>query len=340
MKALFATGRRDQPLVWETVEAPEIIEPTDVIIRPMAVAACDLDRAIVQGRSPFPGSFMLGHEFTGEIIAVGDDVKNFGRGDIVLASFQPSCGTCPHCVRKHSSVCGSVPIGTMYGIGQTGGDWGGALAEALRVPWAGHNLAKLSDEKDFARVASASDNLADGLRAVDGPLQRNPNANVLIAGSGSIPLYAALCAAHFGAEAISIASDDQFVLDSAEALGATALPVTKWPKRFSDHDITVDCTNSVEGLTAVLKSTTPYGESTSCSIFFGGEIPVPMFNLNMRGIAFHTGRVNSASNLERVLGLVAEGLDPERINPAYCSFAEAIDALVSEPFSRKVIACS
>ena len=65
-----------------------------------------------------------------------------------------------------------------------------------------------------------------------------------------------------------------------------------------------------------------------------------MFNLNMRGIAFHTGRVNSAANLERVLGLVADGLDPEAINPRYCSFDQAIDALQQEPASRKVIMCN
>ena len=227
----------------------------------------------------------------------------------------------------------------MYGIGQTGGDFGGALAEAIRVPWASANLAKLSDAHDYRKVASASDNLADGLRAVQGPLERNPGASVLITGNGSIPLYAVLCAMHLGAGRVTLASEEEFVLTTADALGADCLPITKWPKRFDDHDITVDGTNSVEGLAAVLKSTEPYGESTSCSIFFGKPIEVPMFNLNMRGIAFHTGRVNSAAQLQNVLTLVANGLDPERINPRYCAFEEVIDALRDEPFGRKVIAC-
>ncbi|MEM8768838.1 MAG: alcohol dehydrogenase catalytic domain-containing protein [Pseudomonadota bacterium] len=337
MQALFATGKATEPLYWGETDTPVLEATTDAIVRPLAVAACDLDRSIVEGRSPFAGDFVLGHEFTAVVLVVGDEVKGITSGDVVLASFQPSCGECPRCRKQFSSVCQSVPNGTMYGIGPTGGDWGGALTEAVRVPWADYNLAKLPAGCNPIQVASASDNVADGLRGVDGPLERNPGASVLVAGRGSIPLYAVACARHLGASSITVASNDLFVLETAEAMGAECLPVEAWPKRFPSHDITVDCTNSVEGLSAVLQSTAPYGESTSSSIFFGGAVPVPMFNLNMRGISFHTGRVNSAANLDRVLELIQDGLDLESINPAYWAFDDAIEALSSEPFSRKVI---
>ena len=170
MQALFATGKSNTPLAWEEAPTPKLAHATDAIVRPLAVAACDLDRAIVAGRSPFPGRFMLGHEFTAEVIEVGAEVQSLCVGDVVLASFQPSCGTCSHCARHHSSVCSTVPNGTMYGIGATGGDWDGALADALRVPWADYNLARLRNPEDYARVASASDNLADGLRGGRGPV--------------------------------------------------------------------------------------------------------------------------------------------------------------------------
>ena len=120
-------------------------------------------------------------------------------------------------------------------------------------------------------------------------------------------------------------------------LSCQPLPVSEWPERFKNHEITVDCTNSVAGLNAVLRSTAPYGVSTSSSIFFSGSVDVPMFNLNMRGISFHTGRVNSAASLSRVLELLSSGLDPELIQPAYFSFADAIDGLADAPYSRKVI---
>ena len=337
MQALFTTPDADTRARWLEIPEPVIETTDDAIVRPLAVAACDLDRVILSERSPFPGSFALGHEFVGRVTAVGEKVTRLAVGDAVLASFQPSCGTCDPCGRAITSVCGSVPNGTMYGIGATGGDWGGALADAIRVPWADFNLLKLEDGDNLRAVASASDNLADGLRTVLEPLSRRPNARVLVAGSGSIALYAVLCATHLGASDVTVASPDKFVLQTAEALGALCLHVHDWPKRFADHDITVDCTNTVAGLDAVLRSTAPYGECTSASIYFQGAIPVPMFHLNMRGISFHTGRVNSAGAMRSVMQQVRNGLDPEKINPAYVEWGDAVAELATQPRSRKVI---
>ena len=338
MQALFTTEDVKTPLQWRDTDRPQLELATDAIVQPLAVAACDLDRSICSGNSPFPGEFVLGHEFTGEVVSVGCDVEHLAVGDVVLASFQPSCGSCARCRRHHSSVCSSVPNGTMYGIGQTGGGWGGAFAEQIRVPWADYNLTGLTGQVDPAILASASDNLADGLRGVDGPLERLPGATVLVAGRGSIPLYAVLCADFLGAGDIAVASDDAFVLETAEQMGADCFAVEAWPKRFKSFDVTVDCTNSRQGLSAVLQSTAPYGECTSSSIFFGGAVDIPLFNLNMRGITFHTGRVNSAADIPRVLELISQGLNPDNINPAYCSFETVVETLHDEPFSRKVIA--
>lgn len=337
MQALFATARKASPLEWRDAEAPVLVNSTDAIVAPIAVAACDLDRSIVSGRSPFPGSFMLGHEFTGRVLTIGEDVRNVGPGDVVLASFQPSCGTCTRCGLGQSSVCQAVPNGCMYGIGPAGGDWPGAMTEEIRVPWADHGLRVVPDGIDPVAIASASDNLADGLRCVEGPLAERPGASILVAGSGSIALYAILCADQLGAGSVTFASTDAFALEVAASLGADCLPVDAWPRRFANHDITVDCTNHVDGLGAVVRSTAPYGICTSASIYFGDPIQIPMFNMNMKGITFHTGRVNSAARLHRVLELIGQGLDPERIRPAHYALPDAIDAFAMEPHSRKII---
>lgn len=336
MQALFKESSGS--LVWKEAELPGELDDHAAMVRPLAVAACDLDRLIAMGRSPFPGEFMLGHEFTGEVQAVGESVTDLKVGDIVIAAFQPSCGTCGECGYGHSSVCSAVPNGSMYGIGQTGGPWGGAYADAIPIPWADFNLKVIPAELDPVAIASGSDNLADALRGVDGPLGRRPGGSVLITGSGSIPLYAIVCAQFLGAGRVSFASKDAFALEMAERLGAEVLPVEQWPKRFHSHDVTIDGTNEVDGLYAVIKSTASYGECTSSSIFFTGDISVPMFHMNMKGISFHTGRVNSASQLERVLQLLVEGLDPSRIEPLTVSFAEVTEAFASEPLGRKIIA--
>lgn len=341
MRALFTTGSTEPNsprLVWrDDIQTPTIEAPTDALIKPIAVAACDLDRSIALGRSPFPGEFMLGHEFTGEVVQLGDDITAFNIGDIVLASFQPSCGDCPRCGRALTSVCESVPNGSMFGIGETGGNFGGALADLIRVPWADFNLKRVPAHLNPSSLASASDNLADALRCIEGPVKRYPDSSVLIAGRGSIPLYAVLCAQHFGVEQITLVSDDQFALQVADQLGAESLEVTNWATRFKAHDITIDCTNNKDGLAAVMKSTAPFGECTSASIYFGEPVPVPMFNMNMKGISFHTGRANSAAALDRVLELITDGLDPDKVRPLYVDSDQVIDSFQSAPFSQKII---
>lgn len=335
MQALHYVG--PSVLEWREIEAPTLTSPHHAIIKPLAVAACDLDRNIVAGKSPFNGPFILGHEFTGEVISIGTEVKQLGVGDIVLASFQPSCGTCPRCGDGFSSVCSSVSKTSMYGIGTAGGDWAGALAELIQVPYADFNLRVIPPGLDVKALASASDNLADGLRAVDNPLRQRPGANVLVAGSGSIALYTILCAKYLGAEEVSFASDDPLALEIAETLGAVCLAVEDWPRKLGAFEITMDCTNNKEGLASVINSTAPYGYSTSASIYFAKTTPMPLSSMYMKGIQFHTGRVNSASQLDRVLALVSAGLDPNLIQPKVYGVESSIQALIEAPRSRKLI---
>lgn len=335
MKALFYTGAAQ--LEWQETPNPKIQEATDAIVMPRAVAACDLDRKIARGAAPMPPPFILGHEFSGDVIQVGENVDNLKVGDRVMASFQPSCGGCYSCAIKRSSACQSVPPTSMYGIGVAGGNWAGAMADQIRVPWADVNLKVVPGNIDLASLAPASDNLADGLRAVDVPLQQRPGASVLVAGDGSIALYTVLCALFLGSEEVSFASSDDLGLQIAESLGATCLPITKWPRKLASHEITMDCTNNQRGLSTVVRSTKPAGICTSGSIYFGADVPMPLSDMYMKGISFHTGRVDSASQLDRVVDLIQSGLDLNKIQPAYLPMDDAIDALASMPISRKLI---
>jgi alcohol dehydrogenase len=335
MQALHYLGKSQ--LRWQDVPDATLVNPTDAIVRPLAVAACDLDRSIFAGTAPFKPPFVIGHEFTGEVIACGEHVTGISTGDIVLASFQPSCGACAPCKRGNSAACTEVPPTSMYGIGEAAGHWSGALADAVRVPWADFNLRRLPMGVTPVAAASASDNFADGLRGVDDELAARPGASVLIAGSGSIPLYAIAAARHLGAGHITYASADQRALAIAEHLGADCVQVDAWPKRFATHDITMDCTQRPEGLTALIRSTAPFGLCTSASIYFGQSPPMPLSDMYMKGIRFHTGRVNSASQLDRVLELIAAGLDPLAIEPAIYAWSDIERGFRDAPVGAKLV---
>ena len=335
MQALHYLGKSQ--LGWQDIPDAKLTSPTDAIVRPLAVAACDLDRSIFAGTAPFKPPFVIGHEFTGEVIARGEHVRSIDVGDIVLASFQPSCGTCEPCKRGNSAACAEVPPTSMYGIGEAAGEWSGALADAIRVPWANFNLRRLPKNVTPVAAASASDNFADGLRAVDEELAARPGSSVLVAGTGSIPLYTVAAARHLGAGRITYASANQRALAIAEHLGADCIQTDTWPRRFATHDITMDCTQSVDGLGAMIRSTAPFGLCTSASIYFGQNPSMPLGDMYMKGIRFHTGRVNSASQLDRVLALIADGLDPLAIEPAIYGWSEIERGFRDAPAGAKLI---
>ncbi len=175
------------------------------------------------------------------------------------------------------------------------------------------------------------------MRAVDDELAARPGSSVLIAGTGSIPLYTIAAARHLGAGRITYASGDQRALAIAERLGADCIQSDTWPRRFATHDITMDCTQAPDGLAAMIRSTAPFGLCTSASIYFGQNPPMPLAEMYMKGIRFHTGRVNSASQLDRVLTLIAGGLDPLAIEPAMYAWSDIERGFRDAPAGAKLI---
>lgn len=330
----IAPGR----LEWREIDRPAIQESTDALVKPVAVAACDLDPEIVRGNVPFPAPFVLGHEFVGRIDELGDDVDGLGVGDRVLVSFQPSCGQCLSCRRGLTASCEGVPPTSMYGVGAVSGDWGGAFSELVRVPHAGFNLAKLPDNVMPIQAASASDNLADAHRAVAPYLAKYPDQSVLIAGTGSIALYAVLWARALGAARVTFAAPPSASLTVAGRLDADVVEVTEWPSRFDKHDITVNCSTSAAALEAVVNSTRPQGDCVNCSIPFHGQPDLPLLKWYMSGIHFHTGRVNGAASMNDMLAAISNGtIDPDKIEPVVVT-ANHIATALPEFQGSKLIA--
>jgi alcohol dehydrogenase len=311
------------------------------------VAACDLDGAIARGQVPFPGPFEAGHEFVAEVIEAGSDAAA-SPGDRAVVSFQISCGDCERCRAGHTGNCTSVSPGAMYGIGATGGDWGGALADVVRVPYADTMLFALPDGLDPAAVASASDNIPDGWRTVAGPLEANPGAPVLVVGGGaaSIALYAVDAGRALGAERVDYLDRDAGRLALAEELGAHPLELGEdvstdndgFPERVGPYPITVDAGGQPAGLATALRSTEPDGTCTSVGIYFGRETPVPLFEMYVKGITFHTGRVHACAAIPEVLELAAAGrITPEKVTSRVADWEEAPEALADPP-TKLVIA--
>jgi threonine dehydrogenase-like Zn-dependent dehydrogenase len=315
---------------WRDVEEPELGGAGEALVRPLAVALCDLDHPLIHGRAPIPGEVALGHEQVGEITAVGEDVANFRVGDVVSVPFQISCGTCGFCKRGRTGDCESVAPQSMYGFGTIGGDWGGALSDLVRVPFADAMLVPIPEGLEPVSVASASDNVVDGWRTVAGPLERRPGAPVLVVSgvARSVGLYAVDAALALGAESVTYVDSDPGRLAVAADLGAEVVEGPP-PKRLGPFPVTVDASASHAGLECAIASTEPGGDCTHVGILYEAATPMPLFLMYVSGIEFHVGRAMARPDMPTVLEHAAAGrLRPERVTSRVAPWDAAAEAVL------------
>src|SRR5918992_4333032 len=264
--------QRAGKLAWAERADPELVEPTDALVRPFIASRCDGDtvplhrpvsramqlgiavRAIdpvvacICGRVPFRGPFAIGHECVAQVVAIGEDVSGLAVGQTVVVPWAVSCGRCDRCRAGLTSKCTTTTNGELaaFGFGPASGPWGGMVSDLVRVPYADHMLVAVPDGVPAERVAAAGDNLADAWRAVVTPLRERPGGRVLILGGGakSIGLYAAGLAAAHGAAAVDYLDAHPGRTAIAESLGAR--PCAAAPA--GHYDVVVEASSQARGL--------------------------------------------------------------------------------------------
>ncbi|MGZ5330983.1 MAG: zinc-dependent alcohol dehydrogenase [Solirubrobacterales bacterium] len=314
-------------LEWREAGEPSLRGDGEALVRPLAVATCDLDLMIVRGLVPTDDPFPFGHECVAEVTEVGDAVSSVKPGDLVSVPFQISCGECERCRRGQTGNCERVERMAMYGL-PMGTNYGGFLSDSARVPFADAMLVPVPEGIAPEAVASVSDNIPDAWRTVGPQLAERPGSPVLITASGaSIALYATSIALALGAERVDLVGGNSWLRGRAAELGANLLD-EEFPKRLGPYPVVVDACGDPEGLACALRSTEPEGICTSIGIYFAETTPVPLLEMYTKGIRFHTGRVHARPAMEPVLELVREGrFAPERITAETASWDDAAEAV-------------
>jgi alcohol dehydrogenase len=325
---------------WREVRQPELVDAEDALIRPVAVATCDLDTSLIHGRAPFPGPFPLGHEGLGEVIEVGSEVISIAVGQHVIVPFQVGCGQCGRCERGLTASCERVDFGAMYGLEPFGGPWGGFLGDVVRVPWADHMLVPLPDGVDPVAVASLSDNIPDAWRTVAPFVNDAPSTSVLVVGGGtpSLPFYSIAIARALGVDQVDYLELDGGGADRFEKATRAGASVIDSPKqvRRGSYTVTVCSSNEVDALNLALRATEPDGTCVVNTIFFRDDVPLPMFSMYTHGVRLVTGRVNARAIMPKALDLIVDGaFQPETVTDAVVGWSDAAAALVAEP--RKLV---
>jgi threonine dehydrogenase-like Zn-dependent dehydrogenase len=214
MRAAVFRGPRD--IAVDDRPGPIIEHPTDAVVRVVLACVCGSDLWYYRGESAHPvGS--IGHEFIGVVEDVGAEVSGIAAGDLVIAPFIYSDGTCPHCRNGSTIACLS---GGTFGDGQTDGGQG----EAVRVPLAGSTLVRVPGsghpEQMLRSLLTLSDVMATGHHAAVSAGVGKGDV-VAVVGDGAVGLSAVLAAKRLGAERTIALSRNPARQAVARAFGAT-----------------------------------------------------------------------------------------------------------------------
>ena len=209
----------------EQVPDPKILNPRDAIVRISSTAICGSDLHLYDGYVPtMMSGDILGHEFMGEVVEVGSEVKNLAAGDRVVVPFPISCGNCFFCRQELYSLCensnpnaamaekmwGHSPCG-IFGYSHLTGGYAGGQAEYARVPFADVGPIKIESGLTDEQVLFLSDILPTGWMAAEN-CNISPGDTVAVWGCGPV---------------------GQFAIRSAYLLGAArVIAIDRFPERL------------------------------------------------------------------------------------------------------------
>src|SRR3954467_5071467 len=195
MRATVMYGAHDVRV--ETVPDARIVEPSDALVRVTRACICGSDLWPYNSMPPSAIGRRMGHEFIGIVESIGADVRTVKKGDVVVAPFAWSDGTCEFCRQGLQTSC------------LHGGWWGGTKldggqGEAVRVPQADGTIVRLPVGRDDALMPgllTLSDVMGTGHHAALAA-RVAPGKTVAIVGDGAVGLCGVIAARRLGAERI------------------------------------------------------------------------------------------------------------------------------------------
>jgi glutathione-independent formaldehyde dehydrogenase len=280
----------------EEVPGPRIEAPTDAVVRLTSTGLCGTDLHVYDGRMVLQPGRTLGHEGLGVVEEVGSAVSSIAIGNRVSVPFHVGCGFCFNCQRGFPQACLTTnqwDAGSTYGLAK--GNYGGAQAEYMRVPYADFNLLQLPGEPgdkwedDFVLLA---DIFPTGHHATVLADVR-PGDSVAVFGAGPVGLLAAHSARLKGAGEV-------FVVDYIPERLKKAEEISAIPIDFSQG-------NPVEQILEMRAKREPMSYRTA-----GGERKMPGVMCGIDAVGYQS-RAFDQPDTER-LGEVLEALI-ELVNP-------------------------
>ena len=306
MKAFVYHGPKNMSL--DQVPDPKILKPTDAIVRVTTSTICGTDKHIRNGGMPeVELGRIIGHEFCGEVMEIGPNVKNFKKGDKVAVSCVTQCMECFYCKRGIYSRCvdGSWIFGYMID---------GCQADYVRVPYADSGMYLIPDSMTDEDVLFVGDILSTGYFASEnGNIQ--PGDTVAVFGSGPVGMCAMATARLWGPSRIVAVDIDESRLKFAMKQGWADYGLNPQkvdvPKALKDMtygrgaDVTIEANGFEPTFKGAIASVRSGGTVSLVGVFEKPQI-LEMQKLWIQNITIKMGLLK-ANHIPELIDLIKEG---------------------------------
>lgn len=339
MKAMILFGKDDIRMVTDKpVPKPG---PGEVLVRVKACGICGTDvKIITKGMPKMPpfGQFTQGHEWTGEVVALGPTVDEFKIGDRVAVEAHKGCGRCHNCVMGLYTSC------LNYGNLEKGHRTSGMTVDGGFAEYAVHHvnaLFKIPDNVDFISATWVT-TLGCAMWAADTSGGYIAGDSALVVGPGPIGLAMVQSLKALSAEKIILVGTRKERLAIGREVGATHLIDIKEEKEPLAKimeitgglgcERTYDCAGNDESFDLCLRSTMR-GHVLTMVSFYKHPVAAAFDYAVLNGIQLKTVRGEGGINCKRALSIMAQGkADTSRILTHTFpleKFAEGYDAFVN-----------
>ncbi len=329
MKAITFQGI--EQLAYQEVAEPSIVQSTDVIVKVEITAICGSDLHVYRGNEQgLDIGTIMGHEFLGEVVEIGSDVRVIQKGDTVVSPFTTSCGQCYYC--KIGLTC-RCEQGELYGWVSDGHGLHGAQAEYVRVPLADSTLLKIDPTGNKDELLMIGDIFSTGYFAADNG-GTSKGKNVAIVGAGPVGLMAVLGARDLGAENIMIIDSIEERLTLAAEFGATPIKLSnasteevKQKTNGRGVDIAIEAVGNPGAARLAYDLVRPGGTISTVGVHTSDRLSFSPVEAYDKNLTYRSGRCPARHYMDKLVETVRSGKYPlNRIISHHMPLSQGVEA--------------
>lgn len=316
----------------EQIDAPQLVDPDDAILRVTTAAICGSDLHLYHGKVPkVPPGMVIGHEFAGVVESVGSGVRQVRPGTRCVASMFTACGRCRACLSGDHLGC---PQYALFGYGDLFGGLDGGQAEFVRVPLADVTLWSVPPELSDEQILFSGDILATAYTGCVQTRLRH-GETVVVIGAGPVGQLTVQCANLFSPSVIYVVDLVADRLEQARRLGAvpidasTADPLDQLREHTGGRraDVVLEAVGSATALATAWKLAATRSRIGLIGFLVDEPFPQSAGQTWLRGISVHPILGQPILHRARLTSLIQAGrLDPTAVITERTTLDDAAEA--------------